>query len=698
MTRPACAAAVLAVFACVSMTGGAGPAAQVSEPRVQTRVKTVLEVDGHRFRDLNGNSALDAYEDWRRPVAERVDDLVARMTPAEKAGMMLIQTLNAAARGDLPPNATTLVRDEHMTRFIFRNQVVTDPVASPGGFQGQQITPLQAAQFTNQVQALAEGTRLGIPVLFKSNARNHYEQDARPGINVAAGAFSVWPKEAGLAATRDMALIGEFADIVRQEWRSVGVRGLYGYMADLTTEPRWYRNHETFTEDADLASEIIRTLVTGLQGRTLGPDGVAVTIKHFPGGGPQEGGADPHYYFGRNQAYPAGNFDYHVRPFKAAIDAGAAAIMPYYGIAVGQRHLPNDVGMSFSKGIVTDLLRGELGFQGYVNSDTGIIGPPGTARSWGMEGRSVEDQLAAAIGAGVDVLSGFNDHAQILGLVTSGRVTQARVDESVRRLLREQFLLGLFENPYVDAERAGATVGKPEFQAKADLAQRKSIVLLQNDACTLPLAAANGAAPVRVYTMGMSRTAVEAAGYHVTTGDHAEDAPRPLVPVGTRYALLRVTVTNPRRPLDRERHPHEPPPVPGTAPSTFFGGALPEELDALAFSDMATTSSWHVTPSLADIKAVMQEVGAANTVLAIYFRQPYVLDEASQLRRAGAIVGLFGVSDAALMDVLTGKFPPTGTLPFALAKSPAAITRQAPDAPGYPPEDTLFPFGFGLRY
>lgn len=691
-------AAMLGFALGIGTTGCARPAAQGPEPRVQVRVKAVLEVDGRRFRDLNGNGTLDAYEDWRRPVAERLDDLVARMTPAEKAGMMLIQTLNAGANGELPPNAARFVGTEHMTRFIFRNLIVTTPVASQGGFQGAQITPLQAAQFTNRVQELAEGTRLGIPVLFKSNARNHYEQDARPGINVAAGAFSVWPKEAGLAATRDLDLIAGFADTVRQEWRAVGIRGLYGYMADLATEPRWYRNHETFTEDADLASEIIRTLVTGLQGNPLGPDGVAVTIKHFPGGGPQEGGSDPHYYFGRHQAYPTGNFDYHVRPFTAAIAAGASAIMPYYGIAVGQRYLPNDVGMSFSKGIVTDLLRGELGFKGYVNSDTGIIGPPGTARSWGLEGRSVEEQLAAAIGAGVDVLSGFNDHAQILGLVTSGRVTQARVDESVRRLLHEQFVLGLFENPYVEAEQAAAIVGRPDFAVKAAAAQRRSMVLLRNEADILPLAAPSAATPVRVYTMGISRTDVEAAGYEVTTGDHADAAPRPPVPAGTRYALVRVTVTNPVRPLERTRHPKEPPPIPGAEPSTLFGGALPDEIDALAFSEMATMRSWKVTPSLSDIQAVMQEAGAANTVLAVYFRQPYVLDEPSGLRQAGAIVGLFGASDAALMDLLTGKVAPSGKLPFALANNPAAIVRQAPDAPGYPSEDTLFPFGFGLGY
>ncbi|CAN5792296.1 hypothetical protein BH11GEM2_BH11GEM2_23400 [soil metagenome] len=137
---------------------------------------------------------------------------------------------------------------------------------------------------------LAEGTRLGIPVLFKSNARNHYERDARAGINYGAGAFSEWPKEPGLAAMRDTALLGEFGRIMRQEWTSIGLRGTYGYMADLATEPRWFRIHETFGEDADLSSSIITSLVKNIQRDQLGPGGVALTMKHFPGGGPQAGG------------------------------------------------------------------------------------------------------------------------------------------------------------------------------------------------------------------------------------------------------------------------------------------------------------------------------------------------------------------------------------------------------------------------
>jgi len=156
-----------------------------------------------------------------------------------------------------------------------------------------------------------------------------------------------------------------------------------------------------------------------------------------------------------------------------------------------------------------------------------------------------------------------------------------------------------------------------------------------------------------------------------------------------------VNIGNPVLPLT---DPREPQPLPGMSPRTIFGGALPEEINKIALSDMVCTKSWTMTPSLADIQAVMREVGAENTVLAIYFRQPYVLDEASGVRKAGALIGLFGADDAALMDVLTGRASPGGKLPFSLANSTAAVLRHPSDAPGYPPADTLYPFGFGLSY
>ena len=653
-----------------------------SQPALDTRVAEILHLDGLRFKDLNKNGRVDVYEDWRQPVERRVENLLSHMTLEEKAGMLLINTLNAEAGGRLSDRAVQFVETEKMTRFIFRNTVTAIPSQpTESRRRGAQITPYEAAQFMNAMQELAECTRLGIPALFKSNARNHYEHDARAGISVSAGSFSEWPKEAGLAATRDMDLIAEFAQIMAREWTVIGLRAMYGYMADLATEPRWYRIHETFTEDADLAAEIMTVLVKNLQGESLNSKSVALTMKHFPGGGPQEGGGDSHYDFGKNQVYPAKKFDYHWKPFKAAIDAGVSSIMPYYGIPIGQPYFPNDVGMAFSKGILTELLRNKLGFKGYINSDTGIIGD----RAWGLEDKSIDEQIVIAIEAGTDVLSGFNNNKQILNLVTGEKLSEERVDLSVRRLLREQFQLGLFENPYVNPDRAAYLVGNRAFQKKAEIAQRKSIVLLQHKAGVLPLMAQSETDPIQIYTMGMNPEVVEGAqwsGYTVVAGDYDPDKNemRPAVPEGTDYAILRVVVSNPR---SRERR---------------FGGASSDELDLLAFSDMTKAKSWSISPSLTDIQGVMKEVGADKTILSIRFRQPYVLDAASGLRAAGAILATFGVSDAALMDILTGKFKPQGKLPFALAANAKAIVEQNPDSPGYGEADTLFPFGHGLSY
>ncbi len=651
------------------------------QPALEARMADLLFEGQLQFKDLNKNGQLDAYEDWRRPVDARIDDLLGQMNLEEKVGMMLINTLNAEPKGKLSERAVEFIEDEKMTRFIFRNTVKADPVnAGGGGWGGAQVSPFEAAQFMNAVQELAESTRLGIPALFKSNARNHMDYDARAGINVESGAFSAWPKESGLAATRDMDLIAEFGRIMAREWTSIGLRGMYGYMADLSTEPRWYRVHETFTEDSDLASDIITTLVKNLQGESLNAESVALTIKHFPGGGPQEDGGDPHYAFGKNQAYPAGMFEYHLAPFEAAINAGASSIMAYYGIPVGQPYMPNDVGMAFSKGIITDLLRSRLKFPGYVNSDTGIIGD----RAWGLEDKSEDEQIIIAIEAGTDVLSGFNNNERLLQLVNSGKLSEDRVDLSVRRLLKEQFELGLFENPYVDPNRASYIVGNPSFQRKADIAQRKSIVLLQNN-MNLPMALPEESDSLQLFTMGVNVESFRDrawANYSFFSGDYDADAGEsmPAIADDIDYAVLRVHVTTDR------------------SGGRMFGGTPPEELDLISFSAMAKSESWKISPSLEDINKVMDAVGPENTILSIDFRQPYVLDEECGLLDAGAILATFGVSDAAVMDILTGKFKPSGKLPFALANSLEAIKEQDPDAPGYPEEDTLFPFGFGLSY
>jgi beta-glucosidase len=674
---------ILAVF--LSLITGVAALAQgtyTTQPVIESRAVNTLVANQLHFKDLNKNNKLDRYEDWRLPVDQRIDDLVKQMTLQEKVGMMLINTLNADPGGRLSLRAAEFIEDEKMTRFIFRNVVTQNPrPTTTGGFAGAQITPFEAAQFMNAIQELAENTRLGIPPMFKSNSRNHVEFDARVGINEESGAFSAWPKESGLAATRDMDLIGEFATTVRQEWTSIGLRGLYGYMGDLSTEPRWYRVHETFSEDAQLTADILTTLIKNLQGVSLSSRSVATTIKHFPGGGPQEGGGDPHYAFGKNQIYPAQKFDYHLIPFQAAIKAGASSIMAYYGIPVGQAYMPNTVGMAFSKGIVTDLLQKKLGFKGYVNSDTGIIGD----RAWGLEDKSVDEQILIAIDAGTDILSGFNNNKQLLNLVASGKLPESRVDASVKKLLKEQFELGLFENPYVDPNRASYVLSNAANQRKADLAQRKSVVLLQNKNC-LPLNVPKEGDTLRVFTMGLNTKAFAGEPWSrvkVTSGnyDSKKGEKMPAINKDTDYAVIRIYVTND-----------------ASVNGLRFGGASPDELNFLSFSSMATSKSWKVTPSLQDIQHIIKTVGPEKTILSVDFRQPYVLDESSGLLNTGAILATFGVSDAAIADIISGKFKPTGKLPYALANNEKAVIDQAPDAPGYPAADTLFPFGHGLTF
>ena len=534
-------------------TSGSDPV----QPAIGVRTKGILTIDGRQFKDSSGDGRLDPYEDWRLGAEVRVRDLVSKMTLEEKAGMMLIDSLSPGFGGVVAAPAQDYIDNQKMTRFIFRSVVTANPVeSSRPGFAGQPVTPQQAATWANAIQELEESTRLGIPALLKSNARNHYERNARFGINTEAGSFSEWPKEAGLAATRDTTLIADFAKTMGQEWRAIGLRGMYGYMADLSTEPRWYRVHETFTEDADLAADIMRTLVINLQGGPVSPaTAVALTIKHFPGGGPQQLGLDPHFTFGKNQVYPAGRFPEHLKPFRAAIDAGVSAVMPYYGVPIDVTYQGvtfDRTGMAFSGPIVTDLLRGQLGFKGYVNSDTGIIND----RAWGLENKTVPERVAAAINSGTDVLSGFHEKETIIDLVKKGLVTDARVNEAVARLLKEQFLLGLFENPYVDPTKAAAIVGKDEFRAKALEAQRRSIVLLQNRPAedgktrTLPLPVPSATRPIALYTMGLNASVASGApygGYTIVNGDYdaSKGESRPKA-TGADYALVRVEVSNPR--------------------------------------------------------------------------------------------------------------------------------------------------------
>ena len=622
--------------AALAAVGSAPP-----QPEVGARVVGLLRVDGLLFKDLNKNGKLDAYEDWRRPVAERVDDLVSQMTIDEKAGLMVgpslpmgpggtvreepVYGVNPFAGGPpsmVSPGTTDAIQKRHIVQFINR----------------ENAAPRTMATWLNAVQQVAEARRLGTPVLFVTNPRNHYGAAATFGIAEAASAFSQWPGTLGLAATRDVALVEEFARIAAQEYVSVGIRGAYHPTADVATEPRWGRFRETFGEDANLTAELIAAVIRGFQGPELGPTSVALTTKHFPGAGPASAGQDAHFAWGKNQVYPGKNLEYHLLPWKAAIQAGTAMIMPYYAVPKGLTS--EDVGMAYSREIVTDLLRTKLGYAGVVNSDTGIT----TGMPWGVEGLSVKQRYQKAIEAGVDRLGGDSTPEIVVELVRSGALAEARIDESARRILRVLFALGLFENPYVNPEGAAATVRKPEFQQKADLAQRKSIVLLKNAGNLLPLKKGR-----RMYVEGVDAAVAARYGY-VSTGS-PEDAD---------VAILRVSAGR-------------------GGPGLRARGAVPIDLTL-------------PEATLTHVRSVLRQ---KPTVVALHMDNPLVVPELA--REAGALVATFGVSDEALFDVLVGRFAPTGKLPFEMPSSMDAVRAQLEDVP-HDSKAPLFPIGSGLTY
>ena len=278
-------------------------------PKVETRTKPIIKIDQLQFRDLNANGTLDPYEDWRLPVHMRVADLLSRMTLDEKAGLMQITSFRAESLDDC-------VNTRHIRYLILRDN----------------LTARELAARANSSQELAEKSRLGIPIVFTSNPRNHVRDTLVYEEVEAMGQFSTWPGTLGLAATNDLKLIRAFAEIARVEWRAAGIQRCYGYQVDVATEPRWYRIQTTFGEHPKLSADIAREVVLGFQGPRLGPESVAQTIKHFPGDGAVDKGLDPHSLWGQWAVYPTPGslFKYQLPPFQAAIDAGTSGIMPYY--------------------------------------------------------------------------------------------------------------------------------------------------------------------------------------------------------------------------------------------------------------------------------------------------------------------------------------------------------------------------------
>jgi beta-glucosidase len=598
--------------------------------------------NGDTVRSGSGRaeSGQEPYRDSRRPIEERVADLLGRMTVEEKVGAMFHPPIGMNPDGTLDEEghfgATTELVSQHLLTHF--NVFSIAP-------------PRQMAEWHNRLQELAASTRLGIPITISSDPRHSFSNN--PAANLFAGAFSKWPEPIGLAATGDPELVRRFADIARREYLAVGIRTALHPMADLATEPRWARINGTFGEDADLAAWMVNAYIRGFQGEQFGPQSVACMTKHFPGGGPQKDGEDPHFPYGREQIYPGDNFDYHLMPFEAAFAAGTAQIMPYYGMPVG---LPlEEVGFGFNRDVIGGLLRERYGFDGVVCTDWGLItdshfgGGTMVARAWGVEHLSPEDRLVKALDAGVDQFGGERCTELLIDLVHQGRIPESRLDASVRRLLRDKFRLGLFDNPFVDVDAAERIVGSAEFCEAGAAAQRRSIVLLRNAGAagrrTLPVAGRP-----RVYLEGIDASTV---GGYTEIATELRDADLAILRISTPY--------EPRNDSMLE--------------SFFHAGSLAFPPD--------------------ELQRILHVLETVPTIVVIHLDRPAVIPEIAA--ESAALLGEFGASDEAVLDIIFGRSMPEGRLPFELPSSMEAVQRQRPDVPR-DSGDPLFPFAHGLTY
>lgn len=641
---------------CCALPALAGPAPQ---PELTYRWGTLLHQDGLTFRDLNRDGKLAPYEDWRLSAAARARDLLSRMTLDEKAGMMMHGSApafgDAIGRGaayDLAANRT-LILEKKVNSLITRLNTAS---------------PTEFARQNNLLQEIAESSRLGIPLTLSADPRHTYVYS--PAAEPVSDGFSQWPAPPGIAAIGDEAFTRHYADIIRQEYRALGITQALSPMADLATEPRWSRIEGTFGDDRERVKRMVRGYIAGMQNGTngLNNQSVGAVVKHWVGYGASDKGFDGHHYYGRFAPFKDSRaLETHIYPFTGAFEAHVAGVMPTYPIlkdAVYKGTTVEQVGAGFNRFLLQDVLRGEYGFRGVVISDwlitkdcvgTCVTGyPPGEKPQvdigipWGVERLTEAERFIKAIDAGVDQFGGVDDSAIIVQAVRQGKITPQRIDQSVLRILQQKFLLGQFETPFVEPERARQVFQRPQVAAQAEQAQYDALVLLKKRQGILPLRPGQ-----KVYVWGMNKERVRQAGLKVVDS-----------PAQAEVALIRAST------------PYEQP------HGNFFFGAMYHE-GALDFR-----------PENAQYQAVVNAARHVPTIVSVYLDRPAILTAIEG--QADVLLGNFGVSDTVLLRSLMRERRYTARLPFELPSSMDAVEKQRGDVPHDSPSPLYFS-GFGLQ-
>ena len=709
----------------------------------------ILNINGLFFKDLNKNGKLDKYEDWRLPVDERAKDLASKMSVAQIAGLMLYsghQSIPAAPRGfgsatydgktfpeskanafDLSDQQKIFLRDDNV-RHVLVTSVQSTEVA---------------AKWSNNVQAFVEGLGLGIPANNSSDPRNGVLATAEYNLG-SGGAISMWPESIGLAATFDPTIVEKFGHIAAQEYRALGITTALSPQIDLGTEPRWGRINGTFGEDAWLDADMARAYVDGFQTsfnkdeikNGWGYKSVNTMVKHWPSGGPEEGGRDGHFAYGKFAVYPGKNFNMHLIPFvKGAFQlkgktAMASAVMPYYTISYNQDTVYHEnVGNGYSKYIITNLLRNKYKYDGVVCTDWLVIGDEGKTpdmfmgKSWGMENKTNAERHYKVIKAGGDQFGGNNDMKPVLEAYQMGvkefgeAAIRARFEQSAIRLLRNIFRVGLFENPYLDVASSISTVGNASFMKAGYEAQIKSIVLLKNKNAVLPIAKNKTVyIPKKIIPAGrdwfgnvseekiVDPVAASLVKKYFNITDDPSKADFAIVFVnspngGTGYDLE-----------DRKKGNN------GYLPITLQYGPYTAN-DARAKSIAAGDPV--IDPTITNRSYKGKTVTAANTkdldlilntkklmngkpvIVSITANKPMIFSEFES--QVEGIVMNFGVQNQSILDIISGASEPSGLLPLQMPVDMKTVELQMEDVPHdmqvhIDTENHAYDFGYGLNW
>lgn len=715
----------------------------------------ILTVNGLKFKDLNKNGKLDKYEDWRLSVDERAKDLAQKMTVEQIAGLMLYSGHQAVPANEFGFAAGT-----------YNGKPFSQSGANPWDLSDAQKqflkddnlrhvllvgvkSPEVAAKWNNELQAFVEGIGLGIPSNNSSDPRHSGQVTGSTVAEFNAGAggeISVWPDGLGMAATFEPELVRRFGHIAATEYRALGIGTALSPQIDLATEPRWYRASMTFGESPALATDMARAYIDGFQTST-GKDEIAdgwgyksvnAMVKHWPSGGPEEGGRDGHWAFGKFAVYPGNNFETHMKPFTEGafkLDGKtgmASAVMPYYTISYNQAKDGTNLANGFSKYIITDLLREKYGYDGVVCTDWLITGDepqsPGdfAGKPWGVEDKTIAERHYIALMAGMDQFGGNNEMGPVIEAYNMGvkehgkKFMRNRFEQSAVRLLKNIFRLGLFENPYLDSQESAKIVGNPDFMQEGYNAQLKSVVMLKNKNNVLPIKERKTVYIPKTYTPSVKDwwgnwsqpSLVNPANldmvkkyYNVTEDPSKAD-----------FAL--VFISGPYTNNDGGGYDKNDRKAGGNGyvPITLQYGtytATDAREHSIAAGDPVvdptiTNRSYKnktVTASnTMDLKTVLdtrEMMGDKPVIVVVNLGRAMVFNEFED--KVDGILVRFSVTEQPILDLLSGKYEPSGLLPMQMPASMSTVEKQKEDLPFdmEPHKDTegnKYDFGYGLNW